>query len=144
MLPFLLCRDRAWLAKRKIVINQDSVWRSSWLHITLHNCDLYYRWSSLRTFGVLFNGLNDAMVYQNMKSDYIYLFNKVMAGILNLFPQKHLWRNWWSQSRDIGQIILPISARPPGNHISHLDRYLLLFLAAGGVPVIFRGNLVYL
>ena len=73
-----------------------------------------------------------------------YVVNKVIAGIFNLFPQKHLWRNWWSQSRDIGQIILPISARPPGNHISHLDRYLLLFLAAGGVPVIFQGNLVYL
>ena len=67
------------------------------------------------------------MVYQNVKSDYIYVVNKVMAGVFNLFSQKHLWRNWWSQSRDIGQIILPISARPPGNHVSHLDRNVLLF-----------------
>ena len=42
--------------------------------------------ANLRTFGVLFNGLNDAVVYQNMMCDYIYVVNKVMAGVFNHFP----------------------------------------------------------
>ena len=35
--------------------------------------------ANLRTFGELFNGLNDAVVYQNMKYDYKYVVNKVYS-----------------------------------------------------------------